>query len=659
MKSLLLASLATLSAAAMAQSPLVTTMIGGFVLNPPAGQTFNSNTVYFDMTVTAPTGLIITQMDLRAQNGIATTSFDVYLTAAGGTHTGNHSNAAAWTLATSASAPVATLNPTVLNFDRAFYVAPGTYGVAIHHKDCRHVYTNGATQVPPLPTVFTTAEMSVDVSNGRIQNSTLAAPFSGGESGIRTPNVTIYYQTTSAAQFLASPRAGTSPLTVQFTDGSASMDPLGFSIYAWDLDGDGIDDNFTQNPTFTYGCGNHTVRLTVFDSLGTYSVTRADVIVVDQLNANFTWSFVGNPSTVQFTDTSGGVITNWAWDLDGDTIVDSNAQNPLWVYAPGCGPTTVTLTTSNSCRTASRTIDIASTPSIEAPFTANNAGAAGAGNYFDANVTAQDGIEVCGLHVHCNDGLGGTPITVDFYYRDGTYVGSDTSAVGWTQVSGTGVSAPFGTPTYVQLASPVYLTPGVHGIAVHLNGIGPAYTNGNGANQAFSNADVALTLGVARTAPFGGTLFTPRVWNGRLNYTTASQGMPGYYQIGAGCAGPLGIPGNVGVARPSIGPTMAVDFTNVPVGVLAFIGVSNASFGGIPLPLDAGIIGAPGCNILMSADVNGGLAFATAGVAPWLVPIPLDPAFLGVRLYTQGLSFDGTNALGGSFSDGAAMLIGN
>jgi len=47
-----------------------------------------------------------------------------------------------------------------------------------------------------------------------------------------------------------------------------------------------------------------------------------------------------SPLTVQFTDTSfssapGGVAA-WAWDFDNDGIVDSNLQNPTWIYT-GCG----------------------------------------------------------------------------------------------------------------------------------------------------------------------------------------------------------------------------------------------------------------------------------------------------------------------------------
>jgi parallel beta-helix repeat protein len=52
------------------------------------------------------------------------------------------------------------------------------------------------------------------------------------------------------------------------------------------------------------------------------------------------------PLTVHFTDTSTGSPTEWEWDLDGDTVVDSHEQNPTWTYRFG-GEYNVTLTVHN------------------------------------------------------------------------------------------------------------------------------------------------------------------------------------------------------------------------------------------------------------------------------------------------------------------------
>ncbi len=658
MRSLLLASLVALAPVAAAQSSLTTTLVGGLVLTATAPF---SNTIYADLTVTNPTGLILTQINMRAQDGAAATNaFDVYLTAAGGTHVNNHQTAVPWTLKGTCSG-FGTANPTVLTLDRGIYIAPGTYGLALHCKGFRTVYTNGTTQAPPLPLVFSNADMALDCTTSVIQNSTSAAPFSGGQSAVRTPNLQLFYQNTSAVNFTATTRSGNGPLTVNFTEGSVSMDPAGFTVFAWDLDGDGVDDTFGPTASRTYTCGDYSVRLTAYDALGNYPITRTNYVTVDLLGAVFTWSKVSEPALFQFTSTASTSTTSYAWDLDGDTVVDSTVANPTWAYAPGCAPVNVSLTVANSCRTFTRTSQIAPTDSIETTFAANNAGATGYAVNFDANVTALDGIELCGLHLNMNTLTIGTPFTLDVYTRRGTYVGFDTNPAGWTQVSGASATNAIGSQTYVQLNSPIYLPPGITGFTVVATGSALAYTNGTGTNQTFSNADVTLSLGQVRTTLFSttSTLFTPRVLNVRLNYKDASLGMAGYYTYGAGCVGSLGIPGNVGVARPRVGQNLVVDFTNTPAGVIPFIGFSNTLFQGFPLPIDAGLIGAPGCNIQTSADINGGLAFAVGGVSNWSIGIPLDPAFVGVHLYIQGFSFDVINALGGSFSDAASGLIGN
>ena len=67
----------------------------------------------------------------------------------------------------------------------------------------------------------------------------------------------------------ATPTSGQAPLTVQFT-GSASTDPEdGLLTYAWDLDGNGTDDDLTANPSFTYDTpGTFVARLRVTDNGG-------------------------------------------------------------------------------------------------------------------------------------------------------------------------------------------------------------------------------------------------------------------------------------------------------------------------------------------------------------------------------------------------------
>ncbi len=103
------------------------------------------------------------------------------------------------------------------------------------------------------------------------------------------------------------------------------------------------------------------------------------------------------------------------------------------------------------------------------------------------------------------------------------------------------MGAAIDTPTNVDVAD-FFLAPGSYGMALRYVGVGMRYTNGTGTNQFFSNSDVELTLGQARSttaAPFtGGTLFSPRVWNGTIYYSVSVIPEPGSWAL----LGLLGLP---------------------------------------------------------------------------------------------------------------------
>lgn len=52
-------------------------------------------------------------------------------------------------------------------------------------------------------------------------------------------------------------------------------------------------------------------------------------------------------ATVQFSDTTTGIPTSWAWDLDGDGSIDSTQRNPSFTYGTA-GTFDVTLTATNA-----------------------------------------------------------------------------------------------------------------------------------------------------------------------------------------------------------------------------------------------------------------------------------------------------------------------
>ena len=79
------------------------------------------------------------------------------------------------------------------------------------------------------------------------------------------------------AAFSGSPRVGSAPLTVRFTDDSLN-EP---TVWAWDFDNDGSVDSAARNPSHTFtAVGDHTVRLTVTNPLGSSSEVRTAYVTV-------------------------------------------------------------------------------------------------------------------------------------------------------------------------------------------------------------------------------------------------------------------------------------------------------------------------------------------------------------------------------------------
>lgn len=657
---LLVASLST--SAALAQlSTLTTTMVGGTVLTGYAG----SNTLYFDVDVTAPNGILVGQLDLLTQAGTGTSGpVTVYRTALGGTQTGNRANFGAWTQV--GTATVNAVGTSVATMQSPFFLATGRYGIAVHMVNVQARYTNPTTQTPPLPSQFSNADLIIDCVDARIQNSTPTAPISGGVSAVRTPNLTIHYATDKVCNFTANVTSGNAPLTVQFTNAAGTTDPGGILAYNWDFDGDNIIDSTLPNPTFTYPqCGTYNVSLTIVDANGPLTETKAGFVVVDPLAVDFSWSKIGNPAVFQFTALTSSSATSWAWDLDGDGLVDSTMQNPLFAYPAGCGSFPLTLTATNNCRTGTRTKQFVPLPGETTLYDANNAGVPGSGLFFDVAVTNPDGISLCAVSVNINGGTGGT-FTSDVYTTPGTYVGNDHNAAVWTLIgSGSGISRGLNNPSTVSFP-PVYLPPGNYGFAVYVNGIGPAYS-GTGANHApgqpaYTGTNVNFALGLARNGLFGAaaTVFTPRVWNGTLHFETVDQGLAIYQVFGAGCPGPLGVPGNQVTNGPHLGQTMSANFTNLPTSVAFHMLGFSRTFSNLgPLPADLTAFGAPGCAARVSADAIS-LLLGSGNTATFSWTLPNNGAFLGMRLYNQALALaPGANALGGILSDAAMLVVGN
>lgn len=652
--------LAALAGTLCAQSPLETTFIGNTVISnttPPAAAT-----VLLDFTVTEPQGIVISQIDVNINTASGTTgTLGVWMTAVGGTSVGNYQNAALWTQMSTATRSFSG-GRTAFVLQQPFYVAPGTYGLALHHIGMNPIYT--PVQTPPLPGTYVAAELTLDVSQARVRRSDPIDPFGGTSAGFtpRTPNIAVHFTVgPTYVDFTGTPTAGASPLTVQFTSYAVSANPGGIVGYAWDFDNNGTFDSGLANPQWTYtSCGSYTVSLTMLDSLGGTTRTKANYVVTDVVTPRFTNTIVA-PLTVQFTDTSTPTPTSWSWDLDGDGSPDSFVQNPIWTYPSACAEVTVSLTASLACMppvTLTRKIAVAST--LETTFQGGlvtSTTVTSSANYFDVAVANPLGVTVCGMHVR-SDLAAGTPLTVDMYQTEGTYVGKTGDASHWRLIgSATVPAAGIGQRTFVPFAQPFHLAAGSYGLCMVHVGASPVYTNLGGV-QTFANADLTITAGLAQIEPVFdplSTTYSPRIANVALHYGTSQAiGAPGYGFLGAGCAGTLGVPRNVSTTQPVVGgaATIVIDRLPLNLGILIF-----GTYRFAP-PIDLGIIGMPGCPAFAPLEATATLLGA-GNTATFPFAIPNNPTLVGTQLYSQAASFDpGLNAFGFSISDAAVLLVG-
>jgi hypothetical protein len=163
-----------------------------------------------------------------------------------------------------------------------------------------------------------------------------------------------------------------------------------------------------------------------------------------------------------------------------------------------------------------------STGGLNSIFTTTAGGNGSAGNMFDVipnNNLVWNGVDMSISSV-------GT-VSVEIWYRNGTFVGSESSSTGWIPLLTTTVTSP-GTGTLVNVSGfSANLAAGqTYGLYVTTNGGGVNYTNGTslGATNV-SNSDITVKEGK------GGSYFvvtnSPRVFNGRL------------YFAGSGCTSAL------------------------------------------------------------------------------------------------------------------------
>ena len=112
--------------------------------------------------------------------------------------------------------------------------------------------------------------------------------------------------------------------------------------------------------------------------------------------------------------------------------------------------------------------------------------------------------------------------------------------------------------------------------------------------------------------------------------------------VGGGCSAGAGVLTLAADNAPWAGDTLRTSVTNVPNSALA---VAVFGFQQVAIPLASLTpLGLPGCTVLTSADITY-LRLPTAGIATSALPVPSDPAIVGVQVRHQFLTLE-VNATG-------------
>jgi PKD repeat protein len=188
-------------------------------------------------------------------------------------------------------------------------------------------------------------------------NVTLTVAGPGGQQTSNPTTITVNAPATATtaavppiASFTASATTGDAPLTVQFTNTSTGD----VTSFAWNF-GDNTPVDTNPNPSHTFAQpGTFNVTLTVAGPGGQQTsnptaitvnapatATTAAVPPVASFTASATTGDA--PLTVQFTNTSTGDVTSFAWNFGDNTPVDTN-PNPSHTFAqPGTFNVTLTV----------------------------------------------------------------------------------------------------------------------------------------------------------------------------------------------------------------------------------------------------------------------------------------------------------------------------
>ncbi|MBL8120554.1 MAG: putative Ig domain-containing protein, partial [Anaerolineae bacterium] len=220
------------------------------------------------------------------------------------------------------------------------------------------------------------------------------------------------------------------------------------------------------------------------------------------------------------------------------------------------------------------------------------------GNMFDVNVITP--LRITSFDV--NIGLGNTTVTV--YYRNGSYVGSETNPGAWTVLGSANVSgAGQNQRTSVIVSSPV-LQPGTYGFYITVTptfelgqSVDMYYTSGS---RTVGTADISLNAGIgvgglfgdpaacahwSRNLPNNPCIFPDRSWNGTVYYDTQvapiiTSGAPGNGTVGVAYNHSFSANGNTPISYSVTGGALPPGLTLSGDGVISGTPTTAGTYSG-------------------------------------------------------------------------------
>lgn len=131
--------------------------------------------------------------------------------------------------------------------------------------------------------------------------------------------------------------------------------------------------------------------------------------------------------------------------------------------------------------------------------------------------------------------------------------------------------------------------------------------------------------------------------------------------FGTGCGDGGPVLAHASAGLPEIGFTQVLQMSEGGLANQAFlfVGSSRLFFGSLRLPLDLGLLGAPGCRLYTDSILTIPVSVSRSGTAAVSIFHPDDPVLIGATFHTQyALWKPGANALGLLWSNGLTTTLG-